>query len=58
MALIKPAADTPVEHHWVCEACDNVHVGVNPPDWCSYCEHTYFENLADMFRERDAAKVH
>ncbi len=49
----KPPTDTPPEHHWVCEGCDAVHVGVDPPDYCNVCDHPYFENMADTIAEWD-----
>lgn len=40
------------EQHWVCEDCGRANIGDNPPDECYWCAHTYFENLADILRER------
>lgn len=48
---------TPSDQHWVCEACDGVHLGVNPPDEC-YCGNRYFDNLADTLKERSKATIH
>lgn len=47
----------PLEQHWICEGCDGVHVGVDPPDEC-YCGHRYFENLADIQRETKGKLFH
>lgn len=56
----KPKIDpeTPVEHHWICEGCGAVNIGVDPPDECRLCAHPYHENLADQIRERDAGQLH
>lgn len=53
MAKPKIDPETPLEHHWICEGCDAVNVGVDPPDYCRVCEHTFFENAADQQRERE-----
>lgn len=42
----KPGDD--LAQNWICESCGTVHIGVNPPDACSWCEHTYFDNLQDL----------
>jgi rubrerythrin len=50
--------EAPVEHHWICEGCDGVSVGVDPPDVCDVCGHRYFENLADVCDEAEDAELH
>ena len=50
----KQPDDTPLEHHWICEGCQTVNVGVDPPDLCRICEHEFFENLADLCEDHAA----
>lgn len=44
--------DQDLTQHWVCEHCEKPAVGRNPPDECPHCGHKYFDNLADIIKEK------
>ena len=45
------APPVPSREMWVCESCGHVSEGVDPPDECSWCTHTYFQNMHDIEEE-------
>lgn len=48
----------PLEQHWICEGCQDVTQGADPPDFCRLCQHPMFENAADLFNELEADGKH